>query len=149
MSTNEPSTPIPFRISLGDVIAERRFTLHEATGVSRLVWVRLGKPVAVDQAGVPQPTSDPHTFRCPFQIVGLECDDKIFAPFGEDPFVALQYAIRLTGDILKRESKRLHLTNPIAAIRERTQPGGPHFEDAGGASWIWEFDSRPDLDYGL
>lgn len=42
------------QILLGDVIAERCFTLHQVTGESRLIWVRLGRPVATDQNGAPQ-----------------------------------------------------------------------------------------------
>jgi hypothetical protein len=50
-------------------------------------------------------------FRCPVQILGLDKDDAIYAPFGEDPFVALQYAIDLIGDLLKERSERLGLEN--------------------------------------
>jgi hypothetical protein len=133
------------QIPLGDVIAERRFTLHEAAGESRLISVRLGRPIATDQKGAPQEDGEKYLFRCPLQITGLDCDDKVFAPFGEDPFVALQYAIHLAGDVLDRACERLNLINRLAVIRERTQPDGPHFEDVRRASWIWSFDSRPDV----
>lgn len=135
------------QVPIGDVIAERRFTLHEEAGTRRLIWVRLGRPIATDQNGVPQDDGKQDTFRCPLQITGLDCDDKIFAPFGEDPFVALQYAIHLAGDVLEAASKRLNLINPLAASREHAAPGVLHFEDAGRASWIWQFDSRPRPSY--
>ncbi|GAA3752093.1 hypothetical protein GCM10022270_08510 [Terriglobus aquaticus] len=102
-----------------------------------------------NQRGVPQEGQDTNTFRCPFQISGLDCDDRVFAPFGEDPFVALQYAIHLAGDVIESGAKRLNLQNPLARVRERAKPDRPHFEDAGRASWIWEFDSLPNLTYGI
>lgn len=114
-------------IALGDVIAERRFTLLESSGVGRLIWVRLGRPVMTDQSGVPQEGQHIHTFRCPFQITGLDCDDRVFAPFGEDPFVALQYAIHLVGDVIESGAKRLNLQNPRVMVRERANPRSATF----------------------
>lgn len=107
-------------IPLGTVIAERRFALYEQDGQKRQVIVRLGKPVPA--------TMPEKAFRCPLQIEGLELDERIFAPFGEDPFVALQYAINLAGDLLDKRAKELALEN-----RHRTSPSDPN-------SWIWRYD---------
>jgi hypothetical protein len=70
-------------------------------------------------------------FRCPFQIIGLDRDEKIDAPFGEDPFVALQYAINLAGDRLDAGVERLKLRN--------SHRNGPSMPD----SWIWRYDRLP------
>ncbi len=105
-----PSTQFP----LGTVIAERRVKLHDQTGVQRWISVRLGSPVGVRlEDGTPllPANTEEGIFRCPLQIVGLDHDETVYAPFGEDPFVALQYAIELIGDLLKGGSDRLSLEN--------------------------------------
>jgi hypothetical protein len=135
-------------VPLGDVIAERRFTLWDIAGNKRQVHVRIGKPIRADESGRPVPkseNSDP--YRCPLEITGLDCDGRIFAPIGEDAFVALQYAIYLAGGLIDGAVERLGLVNPLAMARERSKPGGPHFDESvGQSSWIWKYDHRPDMD---
>jgi hypothetical protein len=89
---------------LGTVIAERQVTLYDQTGKERIVTVRLGAPVEVQFPVAP-------LFRCPLQIEGLDIDGKVFAPAGEDPFVALQYSLDFIGDLLNESSRRLGLEN--------------------------------------
>jgi len=91
---------------LGAVIAERRVTLYDQTGEQRIITVRLGAPVQVRA-----PSDSLQLFRCPLQIAGLDHDGKVFAPFGEDAFVALQYSLDFIGDLLKGGSDRLGLQN--------------------------------------
>jgi hypothetical protein len=111
-------------IPLGTIIAERSFDLLDSEGKKRTIIVRLGRPV-------PDTVDDPDAFRCPFQIVGLEMDDKVFAPFGEDSFVALYYAIDFAGQILDREIDRLKLRNPLP----------PHLNHP--ETWIWRYHASP------
>ncbi len=67
------------------------------------------------------------TFRCPFQITGLNHDERVDGVFGEDAFVALQYAIDFIGDRLDLYSKELGLTN------KQRRPDGTR------DSWIWAY----------
>ena len=94
----------PGHFPLGTIIAERRITLYDQRGEERAITVRLGSPVGVRLLdGIPLGPDDPEasTFRCPVQIAGLDHDENVYAPFGEDPFIALQYALDLIGDLLK------------------------------------------------
>jgi hypothetical protein len=105
-----PQTQFP----LGTIIAERRVALYEQTGEERWISVRLGSPIEVrleDGTPLRPGESEEGTFRCPVQILGLDHDETVYAPFGEDPFVALQYALDLIGDLLKKGSDRLSLEN--------------------------------------
>lgn len=124
------AAPIP----LGAVIAERSFTLFDEQNQARKVTVRLGVPVGVTDDGtfgtLAPADTEPRTFRCPFQICGLDYGEKVFAPFGEDPFVALQYAIDLIGGLIENAMKRLELQNPCPTI--------PSQRD----SWIWRYDHQ-------
>jgi hypothetical protein len=120
------------RFPVGTVIAERRIALYEQTGDERWITVRLGSPVGVHLGdGSPLRPGDPEegTFRCPVQILGLDHDEGVYAPFGEDPFVALQFAIDLIGDLLQKGSDRLNLEN-----KYRVPP--PTREH-----WIWRYPS--------
>jgi hypothetical protein len=72
-------------------------------------------------------------FRCPIQILGLDRDERLFGVFGEDSFVALQFAINLIGDQLELGIPRLGLTNEY-----------PQREGAPKDSWIWRYNSRTD-----
>lgn len=117
---------------LGVVVAERRLVLFDPAGQERPITIRLGAPVRVqfpddakpavvtDEKGMP-------TYRCPLEIEGLDHDKKVFAPFGEDAFVALQYAIDLIGDLLQRGSERLGLVN-----RNRVDSNTRDH-------WIWQY----------
>jgi|SRR5580698_8756130 hypothetical protein len=114
---------------LGEVIAERRIILYEQAGEERWITVRLGSPVGVRlEDGSPLQSGDPEegTFRCPIQILGLDHDEHVYAPFGEDPFVALQYAIDFIGDLLREGSDRLNLENKFQVPLTREH-------------WIWRY----------
>jgi len=88
--------------------------------------VRLGCPFRTTHAGIDSPDS-PSVWRCPIQILGLDRDDKVYAPAGEDAFVALQYAIDLIGGLVTNGMERLQL-------EDRSQPA-PDKE----VSWIKRF----------
>ena len=98
-------------IPLGAVVAERSFTLHDDEGHEKQITVRLGAPIPTTSEGAPgtpaEPGERPYNFRCPFQIIGLDYGEKIFAPFGDDPFIALHYAIDLIGGLIDNGVKRL------------------------------------------
>jgi hypothetical protein len=120
----------PAQFPLGTIVAERRVALHDQTGAQRWISVRLGSPVGVRlEDGTPLHPGDTEegTFRCPLQIVGLDHDEAVYAPFGEDPFVALQYAIDLICDLLKSGSDRLSLENRHVV----PPPARDH--------WIWRY----------
>jgi len=123
---------IPENFPMGTIIAERRLVLYEHTGEKRTITVSLGAPVKVDFPGLPQVEGDEsgsglHRYRCPLQIDGLDHDGKTFPIAGEDPFVALQYAIHFIGDLLKDGTERLGLEN-----RAR-------FDSSTRDSWVWRF----------
>ena len=121
-------------IPLGAVVAERSFTLHDDEGHEKQITVRLGAPIPTTSEGAPgtpaEPGERPYNFRCPFQIIGLDYGEKIFAPFGDDPFIALHYAIDLIGGLIDNGVKRLNLQN--------SHPGFPGNPD----SWMWRYDHR-------
>jgi uncharacterized protein DUF6968 len=77
-------------VSLGEVIAERIFAVIRPDGAEIEITVKLGKPFKEDS---------PEDYRCPLQIVGVG-NERIYAPWGEDPFVALQYALDYIGVLL-------------------------------------------------
>ena len=138
MGEAEPDKPSSMHVSaipLGTVIAERSFTLLDGEEQAREITVRLGAPVATTNKGdlgeLAAPGTEHQHFRCPLQITGLDYGEKVFAPFGEDPFVALQYAIDLIGGLIENGMNRLKLRNPYPPI--------PSQPDA----WIWRFDRLP------
>jgi hypothetical protein len=110
-------------ITLGNIIGTRQFSLYAADGEQRLVTVSVGAPILLKTEDV---------FRCPVQIVGLGCDKRIYGIFGEDAFVALQYAFDFIGQILDDKLKGLGLVN-------RNRRDGSTRE-----SWIWQFGTHPD-----
>jgi hypothetical protein len=115
--------PIP----LGMVICQRKFHLYTPDGQPRSVIVRLGMPVptSLDGCVLAEGSESFGIFRCPVQITGLNHDERVDGIFGEDPFVALQYAIDFIGDRLNQWSTALELTN-----RQR---------NAARDSWIWTY----------
>ena len=77
------------RMKIDHPIAERTFKPFRRDGTSFAVTVRLGAPFVGEKSKQPaQPE-----YRCAVQISGIG-DDRAIAPWGEDPFVALQYANR-------------------------------------------------------
>src|SRR6185312_14048701 len=102
-------------LSLEVVIAERIFSLFRADGTEVQITARLGKPYKEKSLG---------DYRCPLQVLGLG-NDRIYAPWGEDPFVALQYAIDYIGQLLD-----------AAAAREQLQDGRNR-RSATENRWIW------------
>lgn len=120
----------PGHFPLGTIIAERQMTLYDQTSAARLITVRLGAPVAVSfpDGSLPSTSNlEEDFFRCPLEIAGLDHDKKVFAPAGEDAFVALQYALDLIGDLLNDGVRRLGLQN-----RKRIHPSTRD-------SWIWHY----------
>ena len=116
------------QIPLGAVMCQRRFHLFDSEGDPHAVSVALGVPVPTDiEGGLLDAGSEATgTFRCPFQIKGLGHDARIDAVFGEDPFVALQYAIDFIGTRLDAWSAEQKLQNKHRAAPERT-------------SWVWTY----------
>ena len=74
------------QIPLGAVVAERHFILWDSEGSKHEIVVKLGAPVQIDTGSGP-------LFRCPAQILGLGVDQIVYAPAGEDAFIALCYAL--------------------------------------------------------
>jgi hypothetical protein len=105
---------------LGFVIAERALSAWSAEGQERRIKILLGAPVEVPAEKF---------YRCPFQIFGLNFDERIFAPAGEDPFVALYYALDLIGQLLDR-----HVAEAGLELRHKV-------DDALPRSWIWRYSS--------
>jgi hypothetical protein len=70
---------------IGDVIAERRLTYESATGSTRDVVVRLGRPLV-------DPSSPHQDWVCPFQIQGLG-SERVKGIFGVDAMQALLLAM--------------------------------------------------------
>ncbi len=147
MAEDAPKRPT---FPLGEIIAERRFTLFEKSGTARQVTVQIGKPVPVDSQGnILAIVGEDDHFRCPLCITGLGIDGRVFPPSGEDSLVALQYAIGMAGQVLDEAVKRLDLINPLHEVRERHRPGQQHYDATGYPEWLFRYDSRPNLDYGL
>lgn len=110
-------------LDLGYVIGERVIEFCDPEGRSRRVTVRLGAPVRL-------PEGD---YRCPFQLLGLG-DDRVRAPWGEDSFIALEYAIQMIGQILDHSLDRLQLRLP--ASRDNSV-AALHFPYA--STWVFRY----------
>src|SRR5271154_2734532 len=106
---------------LGPVTAERALTLFRKDGAALPISVRLGQPFV----GKPFKAPESPEFRCAGQIVGIG-DEHVVAPWGEDPFVALQYAIDLIGQMLDDLVRREDLEIRFRSGEDRT-------------SWIWRY----------
>lgn len=111
-------------LELRPIIAERTLTLFRKDGAAVPISVRLGKPF------VGKPFKAPATpeYRCAAQIVGIG-DERVVAPWGEDPFVALQYAIDVIGQMLDDLVRREHLEIRFRSGEDRT-------------GWIWRYPPR-------
>jgi hypothetical protein len=114
-------------IALGKVICQRSFDLYTSDGQPRSVTVLLGMPVptTLDGRVLLEGEESCGIFRCPFQITGLDHDERVDGAFGEDAFVALQHTINFIGDRLDHYSNDLKLTNKRRRL------------DGTLASWIW------------
>ena len=88
---------------------------------------------AIEGSLVPAGANPTGVFRCPIQILGLDQDERLFGAFGEDSFVAPQFAIDLIGDQLELGMARLGLTNKY-----------PQREGVPKDSWIWRYNSQTD-----
>ena len=108
-------------MELGLVIAERALTLIRRDGTALPISVRLGKPFV----GNSFKAAEASEYRCAVQIVGIG-DERVFAPWGEDPFVALQYAIDLIGQMLDDLVRRENLEIRFRSGEDRT-------------GWIWRY----------
>jgi hypothetical protein len=108
------------QIPLGTVVAERHFTLWDSEDKERRIVVKLGVPVSVDSAFG-------QLFRCPAQILGLGVDQMVYAPAGEDAFIAMCYALSLIGQLLDSESKSLNLRNRHKTVETRNP------------AWVWQY----------
>ncbi len=102
---------------MGQVIAQRDFEIFRPDGTPLIVTVRLGKPFREASTG---------DYRCPIQILGIG-DESIRAPWGEDPFIALQYAIDVLGQLLDQLMMREKLE-----VRR-------HWGDPERPGWIWKY----------
>lgn len=107
------------RMKIDQPIAERAFMLFRRDGTSLPVTVRLGAPF-VGKAS--KPPAQPE-YRCAVQILGIG-DERVVAPWGEDPFVALQHAIDFVGEKLDDFVRRENLQ-----IRFRSSK----------RKWIWRY----------
>lgn len=108
-------------LELGPVMAERTLTLFRNDGTALPISVRLGRPFVsqlLDAPAIPE-------YRCALQIVGIG-DERVIAPWGEDPFVALQYAIDLIGQMLDALMRSENLEMRFHASEERS-------------GWIWRY----------
>jgi hypothetical protein len=87
--------------TIGQIIAERKFTVFGAVDERSEVKVVLGKP---------EKLPDGPDFYCPFQIVGMG-SDKARCSYGIDAFQAIQLAMTSIGVFLKSlcESEQLRL----------------------------------------
>jgi hypothetical protein len=117
----QPSPAKPKRMKIDHPVAERTFMLFRRDGTSLPVTVRLGAPFV---GKAPKPPTQPE-YRCAIQILGIG-DERVTAPWGEDPFVALQYAIDFVGEKLDDFVRRENLE-----IRFRTGKDQQ--------KWIWRY----------
>jgi hypothetical protein len=108
-------------LKIDEPIAERTFCLFRRDGTSLPVTVRLGAPFIGNK---PKPPAQPE-YRCAIQILGAG-NERVMALWGEDPFVALQYAIDFVGEKLDDFVRREKLQ-----IRFRTGKGRK--------KWIWRY----------
>jgi hypothetical protein len=81
--------------TIGQIIAERKFTILGALERGAGVKVLLGKP---------EKLPDGPDFYCPFQIVGMG-SDKVRCAYGIDAFQAIQLAMTAIGAFLKSLSE--------------------------------------------
>ncbi len=102
---------------MGEVISERIFSMFRADGTEVQITARLGKPYKEGSLG---------DNRCPLQVLGLG-NERVYAPWGEDPFVALQYAIDYIGQLLD-----------AAATREQLQDKNGR-RSSTEDRWIWRY----------
>jgi hypothetical protein len=77
--------------TIGEVIAERKFSILSAPGQGAIVKVLLGRPERLP---------DGPDFYCPFQILGIG-PDKVRCAYGIDAFQAIQLAMAAIGPLLK------------------------------------------------
>jgi hypothetical protein len=107
----------PSPVKLGEIIAERTFCLFRTDGSKVQITVKLGKPSVEETLG---------HYRCPLQVRGVG-NERLYAPWGEDPFVALQYAIDLAGQLLDAAIEREGLLLPADR------------ENLGEKRWVWRY----------
>ena len=100
------------RVNIGDVIAVRRF--YWEGDAERQVVVSMGRPQQASAEG---------EFYCPFQITGIDDDERVEAIFGVDAFQAIELALRFIGS-------KLTFLNSQSASRLR-----------------WEFGEKGDLGF--
>jgi hypothetical protein len=105
------------KVHLGAIVAERTFEAFRADGRNVLLTVRLGTPFREPAHG---------DYQCPVQVAGVG-DERVHTAWGEDPFVALQYAIDLLGLILDRlvSGEQLEIRHHRANLE--------------GRSWVWKY----------
>lgn len=77
--------------TIGEVIAERKFSVVSTPEGEDVVKILLGKP---------EKLPDGPDFYCPFQIVGMG-PDKVRCAYGIDAFQAIQLAMTAIGAFLK------------------------------------------------
>lgn len=116
--------PLPRAVSLGRVIATRRFRLRRQPDVS--VELRIGAPREMEQDAY-----------CPVQIVGIG-DEKVRPIFGVDTVQALQLAVRYLEPLLIQYGDRLRWENQPAHKSLGTDPWSL-FEDAGLSEFLSKF----------
>jgi hypothetical protein len=114
------------KIPLGTVVAERHCILWGSEGREREIVVKLGAPIQTETV-----SGLPAVSRCPAQILGLGVDQIVYAPAGEDAFVALCYALDLIGQVLEEASKSLNLQN-----RYKTS-------ETQSPAWVWQYMDQP------
>jgi hypothetical protein len=95
--------------------------LFRKDGAALPVSVRLGRPFIGNSFEAPAAPE----YRCAAQVVGIG-DERVVAPWGEDPFVALQYAIDLIGQMLDDLVRRENLETRFRSGQDR-------------AGWIWRY----------
>lgn len=114
--------PRPRKVSLGTVIASRRFTVRGGGKAE----IRIGLPVEEDRDAF-----------CPVQLVGIG-DEKVRAIFGVDRVQALQLALKFLDPLLLRYGDRLRWEGESAHKSLFTEPW-TLFEDAGLSEFLSEF----------
>jgi hypothetical protein len=120
MQSHEDKNAKP--LELGKVVAERHVALFKQDGSKVPVTMRIGKPFKVVESG---------DYRCPLQILGIG-KGRVTAAWGEDPYVALRYALDYAGQVLDDVMRRENLGT-------RSRPDEPQpFR----ASWIWHHPVR-------
>jgi hypothetical protein len=110
---NRNAAPLSLKVPL----AQRVFSLFRPDGSEVQVTARLGQPYRDESLG---------DWRCALQVLGLG-NERVYAPWGEDPFVALQYAIDYIGQLLDEAVARqqLHDSSDRVSVTENR--------------WIWRY----------